>query len=246
MADKSNEIPAAQTLIDRLDLDGKRVVLGALHPQELTAQKLLFERGADDVMTVEANQKSLSQTLETKRPEPFFPPRPTPTTQAYRREHNRSRREVRALNTMNVTPEEVGFAGAAPIGKLRTRGRGCRRKVQETRFLITSASNERLDAFGRLDAKRGYWAIESSLHYRLDEVLDEDESRVRGGRAAHLMGRCRRLVVGFACEWLRKAKGTKKNCRKGTHDFQDHLTANNRAHAFALITASTPSAWLQN
>ncbi len=59
-------IPAAQTLIDRLDLDGKRVDLDALHPQDLTAQKLFFERGADCVMTVKANQKSLYQTLETK------------------------------------------------------------------------------------------------------------------------------------------------------------------------------------
>ena len=153
---------------------------------------------------------------------------------------------MRALHTVPVTPEEVGFPGAAQIGKLRTRVRGCRRSSQETRYLITSASNERLDALGLLNAKRGYWAIESALHYRLDEVLDEEESRIRGGRAAHLLGRCRRLVVGFACEWLRKAKGTKKNCRKSTRDFQDHLTANNRARAFALITASTPSAWLQN
>jgi len=49
VADDSNEIPAAQTLIDRLDLDGKLVVLDALHTQTLTAQKLHFEQGADYV-----------------------------------------------------------------------------------------------------------------------------------------------------------------------------------------------------
>ena len=123
-----------------------------------------------------------------------------------------------------MTPEEVGFAGAAQIGKLRTRVRGCRRSSQETRYLITSASNERLDALGLLNAKRGYWAIESALHYRLDDTLDEDESRVRRGSAAHILGMGRRLVVGFACAWLRKAQGAKKNCRKSTRDFQDHLT----------------------
>lgn len=68
VADKSNEIPAAQTLIERLnvELDGKLVVLDALHTQDVTAQKLHFERGADYVMTVKANQKSLYQTLATK------------------------------------------------------------------------------------------------------------------------------------------------------------------------------------
>jgi len=110
------------------------------------------------------------------------------------------------LHTVPVTPEEVGFPGAAQIGKLRTRVRGCRRRSQETRYLITSASNERLDALGLLNAKRDYWAIESALHYRLDDTLDEDESRVRRGSAAHILGRCRRLVVGFACAWLRKVR----------------------------------------
>lgn len=153
---------------------------------------------------------------------------------------------MRALNTTSVTPEEVGFAGAAQIGKLRTRVRGCRRKSKETRYLITSASQERLDALGLLNAKRGYWAIESALHYRLDDTLDEDRSRARRAGAAHILGMCRRLVVGFACAWLRKAKGTKKHCRKSTRDFQDHLTAHGFACAFTLVTATTPSAWLPN
>lgn len=74
VADKSNEIPAAQTLIDRLELDGKLVVLDALHTQDLTAHKLFFERGADYVMTVKANQKSLYQTLETKLQTQAFSP----------------------------------------------------------------------------------------------------------------------------------------------------------------------------
>ena len=153
---------------------------------------------------------------------------------------------MRALHTVPVTPEEVGFPGAAQIGKLRTRVRGCRRRSQETRYLISSASNEQRDALGLLNAKRGYWTIASALHYRLDDTLDEDESRVRRGSAAHILGMGRRLVVGFACAWLRNAQGTKKNCRKSTRDFQDHLTAHGFACAFALVTATTPSAWLPN
>jgi GNAT superfamily N-acetyltransferase len=76
VAAKSNEIPAAQTLIERLnvDLDGKLVILDALHTQDLTAQKLHFERGADSVMMVKANQKGLYQTLETKLEEGSFSP----------------------------------------------------------------------------------------------------------------------------------------------------------------------------
>ncbi len=54
--------------------------------------------------------------------------------------------------------------------------------------------------------------------------------------------RCRPLVVGIPCAWLRTARGREKNCRKSTGDFQDHLTA----CAFAMVTATTPSAWLPN
>jgi hypothetical protein len=93
---------------------------------------------------------------------------------------------VRALDTTEVTAEEVGFAGARQIGKLRTRVRGCGRRVKETRYLITSASPE------QLDTKRGYWAIEAKLHHRLDEVLQEDKSRVRTGSAGCILGMCRR------------------------------------------------------
>ena len=151
---------------------------------------------------------------------------------------------MRALQTAGVTAEEVGFAGAMQIGKLRTRVRGCGRQTKETRYLITSASETRLDAEGLLDTKRGYWAIEAKLHYRLDEVLEEDKSRVRGGRAAHILGMCRRLAVSLACAWLQQAKAGKKHCRKSTRDFQDHLKADGAARAFALVTAFRPTAWL--
>ena len=56
-------------------------------------------------------------------------------------------------------------------------------------------------------------------------VAGAEQSRVRRGSAAQIISRCRRLVVGLACAWLRTAKGTKKNCRKTMRDFQDHFTA---------------------
>ena len=74
VADKSNEIPAAQALLDRQELEGKLVVLDALHTQDLTAQKIVFEKGADYVMTVKKNQETLYNTLEKKlTPGPFSP-----------------------------------------------------------------------------------------------------------------------------------------------------------------------------
>lgn len=142
-----------------------------------------------------------------------------------------------------MSPDEVGFAAAHQIGKLRTRVRGCGRKSQETRYLISSADPQQLDARGILDTKRGYWAIEATLHYRLDDTLEEDKSRVRSPGAARILGMCRRLAVSFACAWLKEPKAKKKNCRLSTRDFQDHLKSNQLAAGFALVTAKEPAAW---
>ncbi|MFM9953040.1 MAG: hypothetical protein ACKVVO_03210 [Opitutaceae bacterium] len=49
---------------------------------------------------------------------------------------------------------------------------------------------------------------------------------------------------GLRVWWLRTAKGIEKNYRKSTRDFQDHLNAHGFACAFAMVTATTPSAWL--
>ena len=74
VADKSNEIPAAQALLDRQNLEGKLVVMDALHTQDVTAQKIVFERGGDYVLTVKKNQETLYQTLEEKlQAQPFSP-----------------------------------------------------------------------------------------------------------------------------------------------------------------------------
>jgi hypothetical protein len=145
------------------------------------------------------------------------------------------------LLTQPVNPEEVGFAAAAQIGRLQTRICGCGRQSQETRYLITSAEEDQLNAKGLLDTKRGYWAIESSLHYRLDDTLAEDQSRVRSPGAARVLGMCRRLVVSFACAWLKEAQ--QENSRLSTRDFQDHLKLHQLAAGFALVTANQPTAW---
>jgi hypothetical protein len=74
VADKSNEIPAAQELLDRQDLEGKLAVLDALHTQDRTAQKIVFEKGGDYVFTVKKNQETLFDTLEKKMQSHAFSP----------------------------------------------------------------------------------------------------------------------------------------------------------------------------
>ena len=67
VAKKSNEIPAARELIQRLDLEGQRVTLDALHTQTETAQLIVQEKGGDYLLSVKGNQAGVAETLAACR-----------------------------------------------------------------------------------------------------------------------------------------------------------------------------------
>ena len=73
VADKSNEIPAGQTLLDRLDLDGTIALMDALHTQVATARAIVQEGGGDYVLVVKGNQGDLQKQACHFLPEVFSP-----------------------------------------------------------------------------------------------------------------------------------------------------------------------------
>lgn len=60
VAQKSNEIPAAQHLLRRLDLDGSLVTADAMHTQTETGRIVVQEKGGDYLFTVKGNQKGVA------------------------------------------------------------------------------------------------------------------------------------------------------------------------------------------
>jgi hypothetical protein len=73
VADKSNEIPAGRTLLDRLELDGALALMDALHTQVETARRVVQEGGGDYVLFVKGNQSGLLHQAQTFLPERFSP-----------------------------------------------------------------------------------------------------------------------------------------------------------------------------
>jgi len=76
VADKSNEIPAGQTLLDRLELDGTIALMDALHTQRQTARCIVQEGGGDFVLFVKGNQAGLLHQAQHFLPEDFSPSTP--------------------------------------------------------------------------------------------------------------------------------------------------------------------------
>jgi len=60
VAQKSNEIPAVQALLKRVDLDGCLVSADAMHTQTETARIVVQEGGGDYLFTVKGNQKGVA------------------------------------------------------------------------------------------------------------------------------------------------------------------------------------------
>ena len=71
---KSNEIPAARKVLAELDLSGKTVLADALHTNEQTAKQILYEQGADYLLTVKGNQSTIQKTLKGLFENQAFPP----------------------------------------------------------------------------------------------------------------------------------------------------------------------------
>ena len=79
IATKSNEIPAAQTLLRRAPIEGMLVTADAMHTQTETARIIHQERGADYLLTVKGNQSGVEDNVSQLLPNlqsAFFPSGP--------------------------------------------------------------------------------------------------------------------------------------------------------------------------
>ena len=146
---KSNEIPAARTLLRHLDLDNAVVTLDAMHTQTDTATTIT-SAGGDYVFTVKANMPTLHQKLKTL-PWKDMPAYTTRTAE-------RGRRITRTIKVADV-PEWIDFPGAAQVAQLRRTVTDKGSKTVEVVYLITSANHtaappQRLAAW-----VQGHWSI---------------------------------------------------------------------------------------
>jgi len=160
-----------------------------------------------------------------------------------KREHNRGRLEIRALQCTEVTPSQVRFPGARLAARLETRVKRQGKWRREVIYLISSMTLEELQAKGMLKLKRQYWVVESRLHHCLDITLREDQSRVRTPKAARTLGTARRVVVSLANAAVDKARKKNPKTKSNTKDFQQKYRSarGGRERLRALIFSNYPN-----
>jgi predicted transposase YbfD/YdcC len=195
--DKSNEITAIPRLLEQLDLSGALVTIDAMGCQKEIAAQIVAQ-GGDYILAVKDNQPHLHQDID----DCFMAAMETDFaglewSVAKTEETNRGREEVRECHVITQPKglRDAGlWKGLAAIGMVM--GRRVENGVEsiEFRYFIGSFVGT---AAEYLSAIRGHWGIENSLHWVLDVVFREDESRHHAGHSGENLGLLRRLAISL-------------------------------------------------
>jgi predicted transposase YbfD/YdcC len=202
VADKTSETTAIPVLIERLAArDGLRGALVSIDAIATNAAIATTIRNAqaDYLLAVKANQPTLRAEIETF----FADADPADLDSAIDLDKGHGRieqrtvtvaREVDWLDGDRRFPGEVRLPDIATIVRVASRAELKDRCRFETRYYVSSAT---LSAIRAGDAVRSHWAIENSLHWVLDAIFGDDQSRLRTGHGAKNMAVIRHFAINL-------------------------------------------------
>lgn len=197
---KSNELSAIPVLLDRLaeggSLKGALVSIDAIATNAKIAQTIK-DKDADYLLAVKANQPTLRKETQAA----FAAAGKIDAFVDHDKGHGRIERravsvikEVDWLDGGRRFPGELRLPHAATLIRVQSRAELSDRSRFETRYYISSAE---LSAKQAAEAVRGHWGIENQLHWTLDVVFAEDQSRLRKGHGARNMAVVRHFAINL-------------------------------------------------
>jgi predicted transposase YbfD/YdcC len=193
ISSKSNEIPAAQPLLEPLDLKGQVVTADAMHTQTELARFLVEEKRADYCFTVKDNQPTLKEDIASLHLNEEFPPEHETI------EKGHGRLEIRRIWTSTEINDYVRFPYCGQVACLERYSENLKsgKTRRETVYLITSLSPEKATAERVLNVNRGQWGIENRIYYVRDVTFDEDRSQVRTKCGPRMMAILRNFAISI-------------------------------------------------
>jgi predicted transposase YbfD/YdcC len=214
--DGSNEIGVIPELLRVLDLAGAIVTLDAAGCQVENA-RIIREQGGHYLLAVKGNQPGLEEAVRA-----VFDRACAADFAGVRHdgheaiEDGHGRHEERYV-TVIYDPEGVpadwpDVAAVVEVNRVREAGG---ERAETTQHYLTSRRGSAAE-LGRL--VRGHWGIENGLHWVLDVVYREDDSRVRAGHAGANLGLLRRVAVSLVRRAPGKGSGVTKRLKAGWDD----------------------------
>lgn len=197
---KSNEITAIPELLKLLSVEGSVVTLDAMGCQKEIAAQIVNSQ-ADYVLAVKGNQKSLYEPIqdlfELSRNSCF---NSGLTPHIYRHEiaceHGKiEEREVRALSVRHIADQSNIAVWKGIKSIIETRNINHTDGDIESRYYISSIESSSVEKIAL--SIRSHWQIENNLHWVLDVVFSEDDSRIRDEIAAQNLSWVRKIAAYF-------------------------------------------------
>jgi predicted transposase YbfD/YdcC len=193
--DKSNEITAIPSLLDLLAIKGAVITIDAMGCQKGIARHIR-EKKADYILALKGNQGELKDNIETFfSQEDLNDKKIFDTCKSFDKGHGRI--EVRtcwATADINWLPGRDDWRDLKSIVMIESIRKLPNKETSEKRFFISSLP---ADSAMLLHAIRSHWEIENTLHWTLDMVFREDDSRIRNRNASQVMALFRRLSINI-------------------------------------------------
>jgi len=189
VADKANEIVAIPKLLDMLAIEGAVVTIDAMGCQRAIAQKIV-DKKADYILALKGNQGTLRDDVElfaSEQKSKSFQDTTISHHQTVDGDHGRiETRDITVIHDIDWLQETHQWPGLKSIVMVESIRQipgptpATDKIERETRFYITSLA---LVASMVGPLIRDHWSVENSLHWVLDMVFRDDESRLRTDHA---------------------------------------------------------------
>jgi len=215
--EKSNEITAIPKLLALLELRGCIVTLDAMGCQRAIAEQVI-EQGGDYSLGLKGNQSALHEAAED-----FFSTAQRAGFKNVKHDYHEEtgndhgRIEIRRYwitDELSTLPRAELWKGLRSIGLVERECWQDDKMSFERRYFSSSID---ADAHVFSHTVRRHWDIENKLHWRLEVVFREDNSRIRKGHSATIMATVRHLCLNLLQQETSRLS-IKKKQRKAAWD----------------------------
>lgn len=194
--DKSNEITAIPELLELIDIKGSIITIDAIGTQEEIANKIV-KKEAHYILDVKKNQKNLLKNIKQqfKKYNNLEGHKEVYTKRTLEKDHGRieERKYYLTYNVDSIKDKEK-WKTVKCVAYVRIE------KIMNDETIITEKYyicdyEISIDEFE--ETVRDHWNIETGLHWKLDVIFREDDSRSRIGNSIHNLSLVRKIAFNL-------------------------------------------------
>jgi predicted transposase YbfD/YdcC len=198
------EIEAIPKLLQILDVKGCIVTIDAIGCQKEIAREIQ-EKKADYVLALKGNQELLHEEVREYWNDPGLPAHEYDTYETVEKGHGRIEiRHYRVSDKIDWLSVRKDWRGLTSIGMVESKRIIGEQTTIQRRYYLTSL---KANAKQLAKAIRSHWEVENKVHWWLDVLFQEDQSRARVKHAAQNLALLRRLSLNI----LRRDLNSKKS-----------------------------------